>query len=279
MGQFVFSHLSETEKTLPYYLIGVGCDWEQEDIERPFGYPYFQWIQTVRGEGLLTLGGQQHRVPEQHGMFLYPEEEHAYHATDSEAGWTVHWFTFGGYHISSLLQLIDLRSSGVYPVASPHPVETVVRQGLYTLQSKHPPQGFDASVIVYSFLMQLMQHIQTESRDSRESGMRRLHPVFEYIEHHYREPISIEDLADIMDVTPQHFCHLFKEVMAERPFEFLTSYRVNKSKEILIKNPQIPISQVARRVGYDNTSYFGAVFKKVEGMSPSDFKELHGVTA
>jgi AraC-like DNA-binding protein len=275
MGNFVFSQLTETEKSLPYYLVGVGCDYDQEDIHRPFGYPYFQWIQTLAGCGELVIGEQRIPVPEHHGMLLYPEEQHAYHRT--EQTWLVHWFTFGGYHIKQLLQMLGIGESGVYRLSDPHPVDAVIRQGIHMLESSHALRGMDNSVVVYNVLMQLMKYVHTKNAEAHHHRASPLQPVLDYIGENYMNAISIEELAGLLSVTPQHLCHLFKEIMGYRPVEFLTTYRINRSKEILLKEPELPISAVAQRVGYGSTSYFGAVFRKVEGISPSDYRQVHSV--
>lgn len=90
-GDFALATVTEIERELPFHLVGVGCDFYQYPVERPFGYPAFQWIQTVRGSGELTIDRGSFAVPESHGMLLYPEETHRYHALQEP--WYVHWIS------------------------------------------------------------------------------------------------------------------------------------------------------------------------------------------
>jgi AraC-like DNA-binding protein len=57
--------------------------------------------------------------------------------------------------------------------------------------------------------------------------------------------------------------------------EYLNNVRINKSKDLLMKNPDLRIKDVSVRSGYDSTSYFCSIFRRMEGMSPGKFRELH----
>jgi quercetin dioxygenase-like cupin family protein len=64
-------------------------------VHRPFGYPVYQWIQTVSGIGILELNGEKYEVPEGYGFLLYPGGAHAYYPADDKP-WRVHWITITG---------------------------------------------------------------------------------------------------------------------------------------------------------------------------------------
>ncbi len=103
----------------------------------------------------------------------------------------------------------------------------------------------------------------------------KLRPVIDYINTHYDQILTLEELADIMKITPQHLCLLFKNIMQIRPFEYLNQVRINKSKDFLINNFDLTIGEIAKMVGYDSTSYFCFVFKNIEGFSPGAFRKRH----
>ncbi|MFW6362105.1 MAG: helix-turn-helix domain-containing protein, partial [Spirochaetota bacterium] len=72
-----------------------------------------------------------------------------------------------------------------------------------------------------------------------------------------------------------YLCTLFKDLVHCRPFEYITEYRINRAKELLVTNPEMKISEVANTVGYENKSYFGTNFRKIEGISPRSYRDLH----
>ena len=53
--------------------------------------------------------------------------------------------------------------------------------------------------------------------------------------------------------------------------------RIQKAKDLLLKHPDLRVREIAYKLGYENESYFGSIFKKTEGFSPGKFRELYGV--
>ncbi len=267
---YQFSILTELEKQLPYYLVGVGAKYEQEPINRPFGYPDFQWIQFLEGEGVVSIQGKEKRVSPGEAILLLPNVEHKYHSLTDR--WIVSWFTFGGSHIERMLQTIGLTESGFFTLSDPVILENMIEKALFILQSDQPLKGLEASAIVYTFILRLYRYVHLSQDGSFEVQHHRLKEVFSYIEEHYSRPISIADLAAVMEVSPQHFCILFKKAVKCRPFEYINTFRINKSKSLLCQRSDLKISEVASSVGYESESYFCSMFKKIEGTTPKRFK-------
>ena len=63
--------------------------------------------------------------------------------------------------------------------------------------------------------------------------------------------------------------------MQKRPFEYINEVRINKSKELILSNYNYSISTISKKAGFESPSYFGMQFKKIEGMTPGQFKELY----
>ena len=98
-------------------------------------------------------------------------------------------------------------------------------------------------------------------------------PVSEYIAEHYREDIHLGDAARVMGFSEGHFARSFRSKFGTSFVEWLTQYRIEKSKQLLTRS-EMPIEQVAYRVGFNNYSYFCACFKKKCGMSPGTYRKL-----
>ncbi len=274
MSSFAFSVLSEFDKQLPFYLIGAGHQYEQEDNSRPFGYPYYQWIQTEQGAGKLVLDDEEALLAGTTGMLLLPEVPHKYYAV-SEEPWIVSWITFGGFHLNRFLKTLGFASSGTFSIQDDNILQEMIFEALEQIQSTNTMKGLDSSALIYRFLVNLYKYAHGPGAVSSNIQHSRLHPVVTYIERNYDKEISIEDLSDILDVSPQHFCLLFKKTLQTRPFEYLNSFRINKSKQLLVQDPEMKINEIARAVGYSNESYFSSLFKKKEGLSPRQFRRLN----
>lgn len=96
--------------------------------------------------------------------------------------------------------------------------------------------------------------------------------IKDYIEQHYMENITIQQLAEEVYLSPTYMCQIFKKENNETIIEYLTKLRVEKSK-ILMKSPDLKLFQIAEMVGFENATYFTTVFKKQTGMIPGKFRE------
>lgn len=272
-GDFVLSTPTEVENELPFQLIGVGCDFYQYRIERPFGFPVYQWIQTVRGAGVLIQNGSETRVGEHEGMLLYPDEAHQYQGVDEP--WYVHWITFSGHHIQSMLNYVGMNRTGVYRVSEVAVIESHIRKALMTLKSDYPLKGIDGSAIVYQLILDFLKYYQRDGSESHNGTVMKLKPALDLIESEMDHPLTLEDLAGSIGVTPQYFCDIFRSVTSHRPMEYVNQRRVDRAKELLLLEPKTKVHEIGRRVGFESDSYFATVFKKFEGVSPKQFREAN----
>jgi AraC family transcriptional regulator, arabinose operon regulatory protein len=274
MNHAIFPLITEYELRLPYYIAGVGCHHNQEYILRTHGHPSYQWIQCHRGKGTLVTEGMTYSVGENQGMLLYPDVPHEYYAVSDV--WEVDWVIFGGLHIEDFFKrTADIKKSGVYYVSQPDIILSKIRDIHAIELSDHPIKSLECSRIAYDILMDILSTTSLRSDNSMDRQYGRLKPLFDFIERNYSKNLSLQDLSGIVGVTPQHFCTLFKKVTNLRVFEYLHFVRIKKSKEYLLRNRDMQIKEIARLTGYDDVSYFCAQFKKIEQISPNEFRRLH----
>ena len=95
----------------------------------------------------------------------------------------------------------------------------------------------------------------------------------EYIHIHYKEQLTLEDVSEIVQLSPHYFSKLFKVKMEQSFIEYVTEVRINKAKEML-QSPEANIKAICFEIGYKDPNYFSRVFKRIVGCTPSEFKEL-----
>lgn len=94
----------------------------------------------------------------------------------------------------------------------------------------------------------------------------------EYIADHYDKAITLEEVAEAVNLSPQYFSKTFKERAGSSFIDYLTELRVERAKE-LIRSKQKSVKEVCYHVGYKDPNYFSRVFKKYTGVSPSDYRQ------
>ncbi len=90
----------------------------------------------------------------------------------------------------------------------------------------------------------------------------------------YHTNLTVSIVADELYVSESYLMHLFKDTLGMTFNECLTNYRIMMAKRLLLKG-SYRINEIANLVGYNDVKYFGQVFKKIVGCTPSDFIKSH----
>jgi two-component system, response regulator YesN len=92
----------------------------------------------------------------------------------------------------------------------------------------------------------------------------------EYLESHYADDISLEDMAEQVNISPQYLSKLIKKTTGFNFIDWLSMLRVKKAKELLT-NSNLTVKEVCFMVGYKDPNYFSRIFKKRIGITPSEY--------
>lgn len=95
--------------------------------------------------------------------------------------------------------------------------------------------------------------------------------IKQYIDENYKENISLHSISKKFFITPDYVSHIFKEEFGISPIKYLINKRINVSKYLLM-NTNNSVNIIALEVGYDNPAYFSSLFRKIEGISPANFR-------
>ena len=93
-----------------------------------------------------------------------------------------------------------------------------------------------------------------------------------YMQAHFNEAITLEDVADAVNLSSNYFSNLFKQEFGETFIDYLTKIRLEKAKELLEKN-ELSLKEISFMVGYKDPNYFSRVFKKHYRESPKHFQQ------
>ncbi len=104
------------------------------------------------------------------------------------------------------------------------------------------------------------------------SSHKSVQAMIDYTENHYREDISIQDLADHCSINANYASQLFKHETGTSFISFLTALRMEHA-EWLLSHTADPVFQIAAAVGYSDYFYFARVFKKVKGYTPTSYRK------
>ena len=122
-----------------------------------------------------------------------------------------------------------------------------------------------------TFLEQLDDHIRDALIEPNRSWLR-MEPVIEYIREHLDHNISIDELAQHINVSSDHFTRLFKRLIGQTPIQYIIHQRVSRACELLCDS-ELNMDDIAVRCGFPNRRYLSRRFTEVLGMPPSHYRK------
>ena len=119
----------------------------------------------------------------------------------------------------------------------------------------------------------ISQAIALRDQNSGNKNRSILKTAVDFIDSHYmEEDMSLNKAANVANVSANHFSALFSQNMGQTFIEYLTNLRMNKAKEYL-RCTGMRSSEIAGEIGYKDAHYFSYLFKKTQGMTPSDYRK------
>ena len=94
----------------------------------------------------------------------------------------------------------------------------------------------------------------------------------EYIEKNFQENINLNKISNYVSLSKNYFCNIFKKETGITIWDYLIRIRMEEAKKMLLETEQ-KTYEISERVGYDDPSYFGRLFKKYTGFTPMEFRE------
>ena len=144
-------------------------------------------------------------------------------------------------------------------------------------------EKLDYALTVRSSLSQItsliVHNIDTETEHPFTSKTQRdelrIKKTLYYIETHYHEQITIDDIAADADISVSTLLRLYHDILHTTPIQYVLQYRLERIREELLLNPDSSISETAFSCGFNDISYFNRCFLKKYGCTPSEFRRNH----
>ncbi len=252
--QFVEIHTEEANR-LPFALCTMGEYPKQPNVFRKNGLPFHEFLWLKSGSADFRVKDEHFVLHAGEGIFLRAGVPHSYEGEDFHTAWCT--FTLQG-------ALLDHFGVGEYLCFSvPTYLESEAEQllrfvtGESTLLSR--------SAAGYSFVVELFSAILSP-KDSLSVR------VLRYLEQHYAEQLSLDEIAGVFFVDRYTLCRTYKRERGVTVIEDLQRLRVSKAKRFL-KYGADPIERVGKMCGFESASYFGKRFREAIGMTPLEYRK------
>lgn len=224
---------------------------------------------VVSGKGTYTVEGKSYSLSGG-DLFLARPNQLITYAADSEDPWVYYWVGFNGACATRLVQQTPF-SSSVPTCRCRNSAE--LQEILRNIYLSRGPEPYNEAMMVghlYIFLSQLMQEAHNQQPRPANSSTQYVLNAIKYIQFHFSQDISIDDIADSVGVSRSHLYRVFMSNVGQSPIDYLTDYRINEACQLL-RTSQLSIAEIAVSVGFFDQFYFSRVFKKRKGMPPSRY--------
>lgn len=256
----------------PFTYDSVGNRWQQEPTVRPGGYPLYHYLQTESGCGQISIQGRTFTQEEDEGVLIAPFVRHSYAA--KEGTWHTLFATFTGTIESDIAKMLKNQQTIFIKKEQGGQIASLISDAV--TQYEHPPIDEEAlSINCYRLLMCFIDGVYTNEQLQNPLYQQYLAPVMQEIETNYSTGLTVQELSSLVYITPQYLSRLFRRFLGCSAYEYLTNYRISKAKEFLITRPETPVQVIAQQVGFVDASHFTAMFKKITGMTPLEFRKLN----
>lgn len=243
---------------------------------------HFLFHYIISGKGTLLVDEtteitREYKLHGGMGFLIEPDRINTYFA-DKEDPWEYTWVEFSGLKAREILDTAGLSTES--PVFVPSSVQAGNTLKEELLHLAYSGSG-TSSLYLIGHLYLIMDAIFTgsASRNRTQNGKRSqfyTNEAIAFISQNYSFPITVEDMAQRLNLDRSYFGKIFKETMGQAPQEFLIRYRMSRAAELL-KTSDIPVKEISLQVGYPNQLHFSRAFKNIYGVPPRTYRQNHKI--
>ena len=133
--------------------------------------------------------------------------------------------------------------------------------------------GYDiANTLARAVVLIVSEVIRTSALAIKRENNFAVETIRRYIQEHYAEDLTLTELAALVNANEYYLSHAFKKITHYSPQQYILRRRIGKAQCLLIYT-SLPLTEIAARVGYEDSNYFSRVFKKVIGISPRLYRQ------
>ncbi len=226
------------------------------------------------GKGFIELDEQTIELKESMGFLYGPQLEQIYWS-DAASPWDVRWVHFYGFGLETMLGGKGLDKAWVFRFSE----EEKERLQYLTDKLYERANSFDfekeagLSLCLYELLLALLQNAEEIEGVMGYKQRTTLFQTAHWIRTHCHEPLSLTQMAEHAGYSRYYFNRIFHEVMRKTPIQFIHECRMLRAKQLL-SSTEWSIKQISGEVGFSQSAYFIRCFRKLEGLTPLQFREL-----
>lgn len=239
---------------------------------RPRGRLDFQLLYIASGKAHFHFDGKEQIVTAGHMVLYRPKEaqKYEYYGEDQTE---VYWVHFTGGNVTNILRSYGLTDDKhVFYCGSGLDYQNLFRTMINELQMCRENFAEMLEMYLRQIFIMLHRYFLTSLKTNNSRVVEEIDKATLYFNEHYNENINIDEYAQNNHVSVSWFIRNFKQCTGSTPMQYILSKRIYNA-EILLHDSSYNLTEISEIIGYDNPLYFSRIFKKVKGLSPSEYRK------
>lgn len=229
------------------------------------------YITHGRGRFESTHAGS-HRLGAGSVLILFPGEWHRYRP-DPKTGWDETWIGFEGDYAKRLMDTLFHVKTPIFNLGIDEPLYQAFSAVSDLVQTM--PLGSGPLLTAKTIEILARIHLLGAEHNPQERRMlARIHEARAHLLAHSRDPVDLRALARGVGISYTHFRRIFQKHTGLSPRQYHIQIRLNRAKDLL-GSSDLPVSDIAERVGFGSVFYFSRLFHKKTGQSPLTYRSHH----
>ncbi|MFB0971771.1 MAG: AraC family transcriptional regulator [Neofamilia sp.] len=246
-----------------------------------------QFALVIKGSVIFTLNNEQFEVSEGNGIFINSGVPHSAKPIDNEDSQYI-CIDISPYFLADRSFIIYEKYVDRLLVSMSHILfnkdidwHKNILDKIQKLYDEYQEEkvGFEITIkiTILEILREIVLNHETKMIDDSSiifsrTADERIKKVLTYIHENYKHKVKLNDIAEASNLSRSESCRFFKTMTGQTPFEYLLNYRINASFKIL-RETDLPITEVAQEVGFGSVSYFIEQFRKMTKITPLQFRK------
>ncbi|UUZ80321.1 AraC family transcriptional regulator [Paenibacillus sp. P26] len=227
---------------------------------------------VLDGKGFLHTEGKSYELTRGQGFLYGPGLRQIYHS-DAHHPWSIRWVHFFGVHLEELLGGKGLDEPWLFALSDLQPVQTLMEKLLLLGRTYQIDDEYSVASTLYELLTRL-QLSASQINIPSSPAADKIRAAANYVRSHSSEPFTLEQAAALAGYSTHYFSRKFSQTFGMSFPEFLLESRSLHAKRLLASTG-LSVKLIALETGFSQTSYFSACFRRLEGMTPLEFRNIH----
>lgn len=227
---------------------------------------------VLRGRGVYHTRGKTFHLGEGDAFLICPGEL-IYYEADRENPWIYTWIGMQGIKVKGYLARTSLPDCLVFQYGEDSRLRAC-HERLFEADQQTRGRDLLMNSILYEYLFLLADRFPNKKTVAGETRSTYVEEALNIIEGAYCDAITVQDIADHLNLNRSYLHRQFKAVMGTSIQDYLLDRRIRQAC-VLLKSTDLPIQVVARSVSYQDALYFSKLFHQKKGVSPSEYRERH----